>query len=394
MATGLVACAADPESAGVESMAITNGTATDGDPAVVALLLGDTPVCTATLISDRVLLTAGHCALPGMRAFFGSVPGEAGIQIDIVDARPHPSFSFDGLVNDVAVLLLAEPAPAGITPIPLRSSPLGPSFVGVAIRLVGFGATGSAAEDEEPTRKREGWSVIESVEESTFAFGPSPSQTCVGDSGGPAFAFIDGVEVLIGVTSSGDAQCAAGARDMRVDVYAASFVLPYVAETSPGTKAVGERCYYDAHCDSASCRFPEDAPNVGYCSVSCSSSADCPPAMECASAQQGARECIYPGLSPGAFGAVCAADADCDSGVCAQSVGTAQKLCTDTCFGDLDELCPTGATCVDELDGPGQVCQLPAEPAGCNLGGGGDGQWWMTLAQLLLLRRRTRRCPM
>jgi len=42
--------------------------------------------------------------------------------------------------------------------------------------------------------------------------------TCSGDSGGPAFAVIDGKQTVVGVTSFGDMQCADYGADTRVDV--------------------------------------------------------------------------------------------------------------------------------------------------------------------------------
>src|SRR5262249_8051273 len=49
--------------AGRASAAITNGAATSpgGDLGVAALMQGGTLLCTATLVSPRVLLTAAHC---------------------------------------------------------------------------------------------------------------------------------------------------------------------------------------------------------------------------------------------------------------------------------------------------------------------------------------------
>jgi hypothetical protein len=45
------------------------------------------------------------------------------------------------------------------------------------------------------------------------------SGTCFGDSGGPAFwVDPDGNEILVGITSTGDAQCVATGFDYRVDI--------------------------------------------------------------------------------------------------------------------------------------------------------------------------------
>jgi hypothetical protein len=205
---------------------ITAGVADRGDDGVAALLRDGEPVCTATLIAPSVLVTAAHCVDPAIgptHAFFGVAPPDGDL-IAVVATEPHPSFDPIALDDDIAVVLLDVPAAA--TPCPLPSAALDP-LPGRALRLVGFGATGAG--DSGPAAKRTGSTVIASATERAFRFGPQPSQTCAGDSGGPGFIISDqGDEVLAGVTSAGDPDCAERARDTRVDVHVDGFLAPYL----------------------------------------------------------------------------------------------------------------------------------------------------------------------
>ncbi len=55
--------------------------------------------------------------------------------------------------------------------------------------------------------------------------------TCFGDSGGPAFWTEDGDEILVGITSWGDAQCVASGLNYRVDISdTLSFIDAVVAD--------------------------------------------------------------------------------------------------------------------------------------------------------------------
>jgi hypothetical protein len=267
-----VGCVAeDAAQIDVFTQPITGGTPTTGDLGVVALLAGGQPLCTGTLISARVVVTAGHCIGPSTEVFFGSAP-PTGETIAIAEQIAHPEFDISNLTNDIGLLLLADEAPPAATPWPLVRRPLDQSFVGAPLRLVGFGRTSST--DVEPTQKREGTSVIAEVEEARFRFGPSPSQTCSGDSGGPAFLTIDGQEQLGGVTSSGDPQCAERAFETRVDIHAQTFI----AETAENSATLGDDCLYDAQCTTGRCFADETG---AFCSITCGDDNDCPDLMFC-----------------------------------------------------------------------------------------------------------------
>jgi secreted trypsin-like serine protease len=206
--------------------AITNGADDDADPTVVALLIGGRIFCTGVLVSPTVIATAGHCVdpTPPDQAYFGSDPGvkKKGTLINVSDSKVHPDFDADTLENDIALIGLASKAPT--TPAPIFTGDFDASFTGKAIRLVGFGAKGFAQDTD--LRKRSGTTTIESFGDDDFRFHPGPSQTCNGDSGGPAFATVDGKEVVIGLASSGDQNCVTYGRDMRIDRYA-PFIKSY-----------------------------------------------------------------------------------------------------------------------------------------------------------------------
>jgi hypothetical protein len=214
--------AAGSEKTGTAQQAIVNGDDDNADPAAVALLLNGSVYCTGVLLTNNVVATAAHCVTPTPpeQVYFGSDPStKKGTFIDVTTSRVHPDFDEDTLVNDIAVVGLAETAPTA--PLNVFVKEFDQSYIGLEIRLIGFGATGPDA--TQNLRKRSGTTAITSYTDDDFRFRPAPSQTCVGDSGGPAVARIGDHEAVIGLTSSGDSNCATYGRDMRIDRY-----LPFI----------------------------------------------------------------------------------------------------------------------------------------------------------------------
>jgi MYXO-CTERM domain-containing protein len=181
--------------------------------------------CTGVLIAKNVVATAAHCVSPSPpdQVFFGAKPSsKRGTFIAVSDHRAHPDFDEDTLANDIAVVGLAARAPVAAVPVLVEA--LDTSWVGRPLRLVGFGAPASGAEND--LHKRSGATTIERLGDADFVFRPGPSQTCNGDSGGPAFATVGDREVVVGLASSGDASCRTYGRDVRVDTYA-TFLASY-----------------------------------------------------------------------------------------------------------------------------------------------------------------------
>ena len=225
------------EKTGTTQQAIVDGENDNADPAVVALLLNGSVYCTGVLLTNNVVATAAHCVTPTPpeQVYFGSDPTtKKGTFIPVTTSRVHPDFDEDTLVNDIAVVGLGATAP--VAPLNVFVKEFDDSYIGLEIRLIGFGATGPEA--TQNLRKRTGTTAITSYSNDDFRFRPAPSQTCVGDSGGPAVARIGDHEAVIGLTSSGDSNCATYGRDMRIDRYLPfiqGYAKAYSIPTGPAT---------------------------------------------------------------------------------------------------------------------------------------------------------------
>src|SRR5262249_45100405 len=124
--------------------------------------------------------------------------------------------------NDVGLLQLPRDAP--VAPEPLGSAPPPPA---AQVRIVGFGAVmGDGLPDG---LKRTGTMTVASVDATTIPLTPAPSNSCVGDSGGPVLAGAPGAEQLVGITVRGDFGCATSAVAERIDGDAGSFIASFVA---------------------------------------------------------------------------------------------------------------------------------------------------------------------
>ena len=180
--------------------AVAGGVVDDGDPAVVALLVGDVPVCSGALVASRTILTAGHCTLADGVAFGldASTPQQ---RIEAVSSQTHPQFTAEGAPYDFALLTLAS-SPEGITPLRIVEVALSDALVGATIRHVGYGVTREATHTGAG-EKRTVDNPLDRIDAERLYSGAPGRQTCSGDSGGPGLMIIDGREVVVGVVSDG-----------------------------------------------------------------------------------------------------------------------------------------------------------------------------------------------
>lgn len=122
----------------ITANAVENGVSAEGDPRVVSLYKGygspgyisiDFPMCSAYLISDRIVATAQHCTMDPQRngprdvsELFVGYPGEKSSATDgrhiavsaVYRAKDYKRYDFRtdlSYTNDVAVLVLAKPIP-------------------------------------------------------------------------------------------------------------------------------------------------------------------------------------------------------------------------------------------------------------------------------------------
>jgi len=239
---GLSACegsldtSAGPDGTGAETVAgfkvaakIVGGRVETGYPAVGALLTADGGLCTGTVVAKRWVLTAAHCLEDGLSgavfAFGNSVDAPVRV-IDVQGGRAHPHYDPDRVVNDIALVRLASDAP--VSPLPMAGNLAGTE--GANLTIVGFGVTSGRTDDSGT--KRSVMLTLAELDAKTFMYTVRGRNTCSGDSGGPAFVDENGVSVVAGVTSYGDASCRQYGVNTRVDVYR-SWIDPIVGAGGP-----------------------------------------------------------------------------------------------------------------------------------------------------------------
>ena len=342
---------------------IVNGTPTDDYPAVVAIMRDGRRHCTGTLITRRIVATAGHCVIGRgqLSVYLGAGPDiDPGTIIPVADARPHPGFDPGTLKNDIGVILLEHEA--AIPPIPIFGGFWDPSFIGRQIELVGFGAIDGG--EPGPYLKRVGTARLVSYEPTTLTFTGEPSRTCSGDSGGPAFMRLDGDLVLVGITSFGDRACTKDPTDTRADTYMADFLGPYIAAQTRMERSVGESCRSSEQCIERQCEDASQSMYATYCTRPCVRNDQCPGEMIC-----GEGICAYEDGGPAAPGAVCDQNEQCASGICAAVEGDpdAPRVCADWCATTVTEVCSESEVCLENLAVPGTYVCGPITPlaAGC-----------------------------
>ena len=201
--------------------------------------------CSGTLVHPQVFVTASHCTatleeegIDQVWVNFSEYALTKEGLLEVEQVITHPDYGWEGTdPHDVAVLILKKKV-KGVKPEDLPDLP----DLGYLDQLKAAGELRSKSDGAEFTVVGYGGSLewpppdiyyedFRQVAESEYRaltkvwLHMSQNQrtgdagTCFGDSGGPAFwTGPDGKEVLVGITSWGDAQCVAAGFDYRVDI--------------------------------------------------------------------------------------------------------------------------------------------------------------------------------
>lgn len=253
-------CAANTNKASLGAAAVYFGTR---DPshvslsaaqmrAVVGIGQGQPPgaICSGTLITDTVVLTATHCT-EGSRAdsfyvTFGVDDYNPDLVINVVEKTEHPEF-------DITMLRLASRPDASldITPIAAFAGTLANADVGELFEQGGFGQTESGESNgrffvAEPFAGFEDGGYLQ-------VNGEGRHGVCFGDSGGPSLRqTAEGDVRVMGALSYGDPSCTGVDRYTRVDLvqdwiegFAGPIPDPGSATAGCGSVTAAGRCSAD-----------------------------------------------------------------------------------------------------------------------------------------------------
>ncbi len=375
---------------------IIGGLVDTGHPAVGALV--GNALCTATLITPKLVLTAAHCFQGYQFDYFKLGPSidNPTQAISLQSCIKHPNYGKQNVggvnqpVHDLAICVLNQKV-NGITPAVLRKANL-EAAEKQSVTFVGYGATSSSGSGKGSKMKVQ--VTIDSVTSNGFwnlVQGSPVKNTCIGDSGGPGFVANGGQEELAGVVSAGDYYCTQNGWNMRVDMELA-WIKQTVDQYDPGAISFGT-------CPDGSCNGSETSATCpADCGESgsdlwkpCSTPYDCNDQYVCAQFSFGdfcTLECPSPGSAgtcPAPYvcspvsggGGVCTpgSGGKCGNGNC--DMGENGTTCAIDCNAKLWDQCPSvnlcgpGLFCIGWKDGTNrctQDCPTPNSTTGCPSG--------------------------
>lgn len=254
---------------------IVNGSNEEGFPQTLALGAFGFSACTGSLITPKLVLSAGHCG-DGIpldlvvelgSAYIGPSVGEAVEEIGFKNLEVHPDYvplggsAFGQTLPeyDLAVLQL-ERAVTSVEPIWFRTKSMKDRDLGETVTSVGFGITGASSNDSGIKRSAE--LVVDAYDDqfilSYTSTNPNEAQICSGDSGGPQYYWDEdnGRYLQWAVHSWGDANCLYESGSTRTDI-AADWILGIV-EAVHGTTDV---CEINGHYSNGVCDEFCDTPD-------------------------------------------------------------------------------------------------------------------------------------
>lgn len=145
---------------------------------------------------------------------------------------------------------------------------------------------------------------------------------------------------------------------------------------SRGNLRLGDPCDRATECSSGTC--------LGYCTITCTSSAECQAGENCVRVDGQMGACVGVGGHVGGIGERCDEPTDCESGLCLQAAAEPAS-CTARCASSLD--CPAGWACSKAAHAGGEILAcVPEDPDAAgwscgfkSVGGNGWGSWILML---------------
>jgi secreted trypsin-like serine protease len=225
------------------------------------------PLCTGTLIAPNVFLTASHCtqyytdelAPLGYTAYvsfdksiaFGDLTNVKKTSlIPVTQVVTNPNYNqSQSDSGDIAVLIIPQNSTRGITPAQLPTCGLLDQLsvqnglktakftavgYGVQNRVVGGGMP--YFQDINPIPRMYAVSSFNSLNGGYLRLSQNPSTgnggACYGDSGGPNFLTLNGQQIIVAITITGDAVCRSTNVAYRLDTDSARQFFQYVMTTT------------------------------------------------------------------------------------------------------------------------------------------------------------------
>lgn len=219
------------------------------------------PICSGTMITSNVFLTASHCTIffeqdlapEGFVAYvsldasvpFGALSSNKTNLLPVAHVVTNPNYNqSQSDSGDIAVLILDRNV-RGVTPATLVSCGLLDQLAaqnglqkavftnagyGLQNRVVGGGVP--FFQDLNPVPRMFSFSSFNSLNGGYLRLSQNPSTgnggTCFGDSGGPNFLTVNGQQLIVAITITGDSVCRSTNVDYRLDTPSAQGFLAAV----------------------------------------------------------------------------------------------------------------------------------------------------------------------
>jgi secreted trypsin-like serine protease len=219
------------------------------------------PICSGTMITSNVFLTASHCtayfsqelAPQGQVAYvsldplipFGAATSNTTKLLAVAHVVTNPNYNqSQSDSGDIGVLILEENVQS-VTPATLpacrlldqlsaqnglKTATFTNAGYGVQNRVVGGGVP--FFQDLNPVPRMFSFSSFNSLNRGYLRLSQNPSTgnggTCFGDSGGPNFMMLDSRQLIVSITITGDSVCRSTNVDYRLDTVSAQSFLAAV----------------------------------------------------------------------------------------------------------------------------------------------------------------------